>query len=78
VRKVLTIEDNTISLTRGDTGYINLALDTEVEGTITLSCKKDYDSEDYLFQKIVPVGETIILEPKDTKELEYGKYVYDI
>ena len=82
-------EDNVISLTRGDTAYLNLNLIKEdgepytyQDGdTVTLSCKQDYDSEDYLFQKVVPAsndGTTIAILPIDTKGLDYGKYVYDI
>lgn len=80
---MLTLDEDTISLTRGDTGYLELALkngeqDWEVGDTVTLSVKKDIDSEDYLLQKQGQAGQVIIIYPEDTRDLEYGRYVYDI
>lgn len=80
---MLTIDEDVISLTRGDTGYLELAMkngdqDWEVGDTVTLSVKKDIESEDYLFQKQVQAGQVIIIYPEDTRDLEYGRYIYDI
>lgn len=84
---MITMEDGVISLTRGDTAYLSLNL-TNNDGepyefkngdTVTLSVKKDYeDVENYLFQKVVAAGDTIVIEPQDTKPYEYGRYVYDV
>ena len=82
---MLTIDENTIAITRGDTGYIHLDLTKDSEpypyeegDTVTFSVKKNYEDEDYAVQKIVPAGTAIILNPIDTKKLEYGDYFYDI
>ena len=82
---MLTIEDGAVSLTRGDTAYISLDLTVNGEeyeyqegDTVTLSCRKDYDTPEYLFQITVPAGETIVIEPEHTKNLEYGRYKYDV
>lgn len=89
---MLVIEDGMISLTRGDTAYFNVSIvvgkdeegeDIEYEyqegDTLTLSCRTGYGDEDgYVFQKIVPANQTLVIEPFDTRELSYGKYVYDI
>lgn len=84
---MITMEDGVISLTRGDTAYLSLNL-TNDEGEpyefkdgdkVTLTVKQDYeDTENYLFQKIVEGGDTIVIEPSDTKPYEYGRYVYDV
>ena len=77
---MLTIEDGVISLTRGDTGYIQLAFDYDWQDgdTVTLSVKKDYEDEEYVFQRVVAGGQIITIYPTDTQELEYGNYVYDV
>lgn len=83
---MITFEDGNISLTRGDTAYISLALVDNGEpfkwkdgDTVTLTVKRTYeDIEDYLFQKIVAGGDTIVIEPIDTKQYEYGRYIYDV
>lgn len=84
---MLTIEDGAISLTRGDTAYLNIAIQNDdgsdyefQEGdTLTLSVRKDYEEDTpYLFQKKVDGGQTIIIYPEDTKDKEYGSYYYDV
>lgn len=83
---MITMEDGVISLTRGDTAYLHLNLTNNGEpyefkdgDTVTLTVKKDYeDIENYLFQKTIPAGDTFVIEPSDTKEYEYGRYVYDV
>lgn len=77
---MLTIDEGVIYHTRGDTGYIQLAFDYDWQDgdTVTLSVKKDYESEDYLFQKTVVGGQIITIYPQDTAELEYGNYIYDV
>lgn len=81
---MLTIEDSTIYLTRGDTAYITVNLEyndgsyeMQTGDTLTLSVKKAVEDTDYALQIITDTN-TINILPADTKELEYGKYVYDI
>lgn len=83
---MLTIKGNDISLTQGDTAYLNVALVYENgtpyvlhEGdTITLSIKRSLLDEDYALQKKVNAGENIVFNPDDTENLGTGKYVYDV
>lgn len=83
---MLTFEDGVISLTRGDTAYLSLNLTNNGEpyefkdgDTVTLTVKKNYDEEEnYLFQKVVAGGDTIVIEPQDTKPYDYGSYIYDV
>lgn len=78
-----------ISMTRGDT----LAFTIEIDGLGTLeldsiyfSCKKDLDSEKYVFQKSLGDGITRIsnnkysikLATEDTENLRLGGYFYDL
>lgn len=83
---MITLEDDVISLTRGDTAYLYLDLTSDGEpyewddgDTWTFTVKFNYDEEEnYLFQKTVKAGDTIVIEPSDTKPYEYGRYVYDL
>lgn len=78
---MLRFEENDIYLTRGDTAYIGLNLtgfDGTLEDTLTMSVKKSVSDIDYTFQIIVPFGSDIKILPEHTRELEYGKYFYDI
>lgn len=78
------IEDDVLYLTRGDTAYINVALQDAngeaLDGTaaITFSCKKNVEDENYAFQCFCNYPEQIKIKPEQTKGLEYGKYLYDI
>lgn len=83
---MILFEDGDISLTRGDTAYISLNLTNNGEpyefkdgDTVTFTVKENYDEEEnYLFQKVVAAGDTIVIEPIDTKPYEYGRYIYDV
>lgn len=79
---MITIEDNSISLTRGDTAYLSLDVSdyTFQDGdTAILSVKESIDSEDYLFQVDLDMDNlTFIILPEYTKNLNYGKYKYDV
>lgn len=76
-----------ITITRGDTGFIQIPLFnndnesyTPVEGdSLRFAVKKKYKDEECLILKSIPI-ETLILEiaPQDTKPLDFAKYVYDI
>ena len=82
---MLYIEGNTIRLTRGDTAYLNIPLVTTEEAyemnpedTLTFSVKKSTRDADYIFQKVVTGTNAFHIEPTDTSELAFGKYVYDV
>ena len=87
---MLSIKGNDISLTQGDTAYLNVVLfygnnapkGTPYEfhdgDTITLSIKRNILDEDYTLQKKVNAGEIIVFTPDDTENLGTGKYVYDV
>ena len=75
------IEDETLYLTRGDTGYLNV----EFEGyeptdgdTMTLTVRKQVSDEEPMLTITVPIDQGIVIQPQDTKDWEYGKYIYDI
>lgn len=77
------IEDNSISLTRGDTARIDISVvDAEgqkyelLEGDkLLFTVKSSVNDKEALIQK---EGEIITILPADTEGLEYGKYVYDV
>ena len=81
-------EDNTIHLTRGDTArfsigrIVNTVTNTNYtptpEDTVTMTIKKTVLQADPYVQIIVPGGEVLHIKPEDTKEMAFGKYVYDV
>ena len=89
-----SIKGNTIALTRGDTfmGKISLVIDGEpyvpsdddvirfaVKNKDMTPGKKEYVDEEPLIEKTIPNGSLILkLDPSDTKELDFGDYVYDV
>ena len=82
---MLYIEENTIRLTRGDTAYLQIPLKT-TDGTyemlstdtLTFSVKRTTRDEEYILQKKSVGSNVIHVEPADTTDLTFGKYVYDI
>lgn len=82
---MLYIEGTTIKLTRGDTAYLHIPLTTS-EGeyemsstdTLTFSVKKSIRESDYILQKTVTGSNVFHIEPSDTAELAFTKYVYDV
>lgn len=82
---MLHIQDNKISLTRGDTAYLNISVeidekpyDMQSDDTLTFSIKKSTSDETPVVQKTITGGTTIHIEPKDTSGLAFGKYKYDV
>ena len=75
-----------ISMTRGDTGIFNIDLKdgegepyTPVEGDSLRFAMTKKIGDEVLIQKDIPMDTLILkLVPSDTKELKFGKYVYDI
>lgn len=85
---MLTVDkDNTIHLTRGDTARIFLGtvvnevtgkeFDLSADDTVTLTVKKTVYDTTPVVQITVPSGAAIHIKPEDTKELPFGKYLYD-
>lgn len=79
-------KEQNIKLTRGDTGIFTISLTdsdgnsyTPKEGdSLRFAMAKNYGSE-ALINKQIPIDTcTLEIEPNDTKELNFGKYVYDI
>jgi len=89
-----SISGTTIRLTRGDTFYCLVGITkneqpyTPTEGdevrfalkhkTMTAS-KKEFTDRSPLIKKGIPIDTMVLhLEPKDTKKLPFGEYVYDV
>ncbi len=81
---MLQVDDENITLTRGDTAVLELNV-TKDDGTpydfsqdtVVLTIKTTTNSKDILVQKTFSDG-TIKIEHGDTKELKYGTYKYDV
>lgn len=82
-----SVKKTSIFLTRGDTFRATIVITDEhgepytpVTGeTIRFAMKKDYSDAECLIEKAIPIDTMeFILEPSDTKELDFGTYVYDI
>lgn len=81
------VKNTTIYLTRGDT-FKALITITNPDGTIytpkegdeiRFAMKQDVEDEECLIIRDIPTDTMLlILYPADTKQLEYGTYVYDI
>ena len=73
------IEDSNLYLTRGDTAYLSINFNTERDiESLVLSVKKKVSDEEYVFQITSIDNNKFIFEPKHTKDLDYGVYLYDI
>ena len=81
------VRKNTIFLTRGDTFKAHLTINypdgsvyTPKEGdSIRFALKENIEDEECLILRDIPIDTMLlILYPEDTKELEFGSYVYDI
>ena len=82
---MVKVEGTTILMTRGDTATINLSIkdDNKIEyeleegDVVVFSVKQNLSDESYLIQKTFSDKE-IVIEHNDTKELPFGKYLYDV
>lgn len=81
------VNGTTIYLTRGDTFRAVITISnpdgsiyTPQEGDkVRFAMKEDIDSEEILILREVPIDTMeLVIYPGDTKELEFGNYVYDI
>lgn len=79
--------NNAIYLTRGDTfkavltiTYPDGSIYTPIEGdSIRFAMKRDVEDTECLILKDIPIDTMMLqLDPADTKELEFGSYIYDI
>lgn len=79
--------ENTIQLTRGDTARFSVAIESDSEGgsyvmheedILRLTVKKSTKDDESRFQKVIKGSTSFHIEPADTKDLAFGKYIYDI
>ena len=81
------VRNNTIYLTRGDTFRAVISI-TYPDGStyepkegdnIRFAMKADVEDEECLILRDIPIDTMmLVIYPEDTKELEFGSYVYDI
>lgn len=79
--------DNTIRLTRGDTAYLEIPIVNDIteeeyvispDDTLTFSVKRSVKDKNVCFSKTIRGANTIHINPDDTRQLEFGKYKYDV
>lgn len=85
---MLYIETNgEIRLTRGDTARLSISIANELteeeyimaeDDTLTFTVKKRAKDPEYIIQKVSTGSNSFHLEPSDTKELNFGSYIYDV
>lgn len=82
-----SVSGTTITLTRGDSFVADISITDQdgqpyipVEGdAIRFAMKTSYEDVSPLLVKNIPIDTMkLILDPLDTKDLNFGKYVYDI
>jgi hypothetical protein len=84
-----TVKKTSITLTRGDTFKAQIFItdkdgnpyDIQPGDSVRFAMKKHYTDPDseVLINKTIPSDTLVlVLEPEDTKSLEFGDYVYDI
>lgn len=82
---MVKVQGTNIYMTRGDTATINLSIKDNrkeeyelVEGDVVVfSVKREIEDKNYVLQKAF-IDKQIVIEHEDTKNLDFGKYVYDI
>ena len=75
-----------ISLTRGDSLYLDVSFEQDGEpytpnpgDAVRFAMKRNIEDAECLILKSIPTNTmTLYIEPEDTKELEFGVYWYDI
>lgn len=85
---MVIIRNHEILMTRGDTLKVNVSikqgngvgdyipLSTDV---ITFGVKKSVNDTEFIIRKNIPYDTMLLyIAPEDTKNLEYGSYVYDM
>ena len=82
---MLTCQNNTITMTRGDTAVLKLDIideqgipyDVTDSDVVLFTLKRSVLDKAVVFQKSMADGK-IIIHPQDTASLDYGQYVYDV
>ncbi len=82
-----SVSGNKITMTRGDTAKISVAIKYKSTGevyepqsgdTIKFSVKKYLQDKTPVFEKTVPISTMVLsIEPDDTKRLPFGPYYFD-
>lgn len=85
---MLTIDsDGTIHLTRGDTARLTVKIHNELydneyeiaeNDVLRMTVKKGVNDSNPLVQKTITGSSQFHIEPKDTSDLNFGKYLYDV
>lgn len=82
---MIRVINNSIYLTRGDTGTLHLEI-TDDDGKVytpsegdelTFTLKKDPTETTSLLQKTI-TNNLLEIKPEETESLDYGRYCYDI
>lgn len=80
-------DDGSIQLTRGDSARLSIIIENDITGgeykvtdtdTIRFTIKRSTSDPMPCVQKVVKGTTNFYIEPSDTKDLSYGKYVYDV
>lgn len=82
---MLYIDDyNNIKLTRGNTAYLTLEIEDDEgkpydysQDTVTFTVKRNTVTKEVILQKTFE-GDSIKIEPSDTKQLDYELFTYDV
>lgn len=82
---MLNCQNNTITMTRGDTAVLKLDIIDEQgipyvptnSDVVLFTLKRNVMEKDVIFQKSMVDGK-IIIHPQDTAHLDYGSYFYDV
>ena len=81
------LEDGTIRLTRGDTARLSVNIVNDADGStyevrpndvLIMSLKKNIRDATPVMQKKIVGVDTFHIEPDDTHDLEFGKYLHDV
>ena len=79
------VQNNKIAITRGDTGIFRLDIqDTQGNNynyendTVVFTVKENTKTTETLIKKTISPLSDVVIEPGDTKDLDYGDYVYDV
>ena len=85
---MLYVKDNgTIQLTRGDTARLEITIKNSLDGNeylmdpddvLTFTIKKSVKDSESLVKKESHGHNAFHIEPKDTEELSFRKYFYDV
>lgn len=89
-----TIDGTTISLVRGDSMSLQFAITKDGESYVPveddhirfalkhaefLPWKTDYKDPEPVLMKVIPYDTLVLkIDPSDTKNLDFGRYVYDV